>query len=155
MVQRFQRLSEDRIRINLTDEERVFLSDITAMLNSVDHTNALDPASTRMRLPVYLDDYESTEEWWRLMEDQLATARERDRSVFDRVMSAPASGLVLETDEAESLLRVINEGRLVLASRLGVQIASDFEGLAPDARMALDFMHWLLEDLTSELSGQF
>jgi hypothetical protein len=70
-------------------------------------------------------------------------------------MTAPASGLVLETEEAESLLRVINEGRLVLASRLGVQIASDFEGLAPDARMALDFMHWLLEDLTSELSGQF
>jgi hypothetical protein len=141
--------------VSLGEDERVFLSDITAMLNSVDHTNTQDPASTRMRLPVYLDDFESTEEWWRLMGDQLETARERDRSVFDRVMSAPPGGVVLETDEAESLLRVVNEGRLVLASRLGVQIASDFDDLDPDARMALDFMNWLLEDLTSELSGQF
>lgn len=154
MSHRFQRLEDDRIRVTLGQEERLFLADITSLLNSVDPSNAQDPAATRMHLPVYLDDHKATDEWWRLMGDQMETARQSDRSTFDRVVTAPETGLILEAAEAEALLRVINEGRLVLASRLGIQVASDFEDVDPDARAALDFLHWLLEDLTGELSRQ-
>ncbi len=153
MGERFRHIEGDQYVVTLSEGERQFLSDVTLMLNSVDSTNHHDAASTRLKLPVYLDDPESTDEWWRLMGDQLETSRELDRSVFDRVMEGNEE-VVLTAEEAESLLRVINEGRLVLAARLGIRVASDFDDMDDEQRMALDFLHWLLEDLTSELSGR-
>lgn len=151
MGERFRRVKGDRYVVTLSEGERQFLADVTLMLKSVDSTNHHDAASTRLKLPVYLDDAESTDEWWRLMGDQLDTLRGIDRRIFDRVMDGDDE-VVLSADEAESLLRVINEGRLVLAARLGVRVASDFEDMDDEQRLALDFLHWLLEDLTSELS---
>lgn len=153
MGDRFQRISGGRIRVSLAVEEQQFLADLTRMLETVEPDNAEDPASKRLHLPVYLDDAGSTEEWWRLMGDQLESARAQDRSVFESVIDAPGGEAILGADQAESLLRVINEGRLVLASRLGIQVASDFDDIDPGERMALDYLHWLLEDLTTELSG--
>lgn len=155
MGDRFQMIEGDRFLVTLSSQERDFLGDVTTMLRSVDPADSDDQASTRLRLPVYLDDAGSTEEWWRLMGDQLESARSSDRLVFDMVMGAGGGELVLDADEAEALLRVLNEGRLVLASRLGIQISSDFDDIDDGSRLALDFLHWLLEDLTNELSLRF
>ncbi|MDH3190404.1 MAG: DUF2017 family protein [Acidimicrobiia bacterium] len=153
MGDRFQRVSGERIRVSLAPEEQQFLADLTRMLRTVEPHNAEDPASTRLHLPVYLDDAGSTEEWWRLMGDQLESARAQDRSVFESLIEAPGGEIVFDSDQAESLLRVINEGRLVLAARLGIQVASDFDDIDPGERIVLDYLHWLLEDLTTELSN--
>lgn len=151
MGERFRRVKGDQYVVTLSEGERQFLADVALMLSSVDSTNHHDAAATRLKLPVYLDDPDSTDEWWRLMGDQLETSRTLDRSIFDRVMEGEDE-VVLSATEAESLLRVINEGRLVLAARLGIRVASDFDDIDDELRLPLDFLHWLLEDLTSELT---
>lgn len=149
---RFSRRGDGAIVVTLSPQEKVFLADVTLMLRDVESADSDDLAATRLHLPVYLDDEAATDEWWRLMGAELSSARASDRSLYDSVMSDGGEELVLSIDEAEALLRVINEGRLVLASRLGIQVESDFDDLDEESRFGLDFLHWLVDDLTVELS---
>jgi hypothetical protein len=152
MGDRFMRSSDGAIVVALSQHEKVFLSDVTALLRDVDSAGSDDLAATRLRLPVYLDDAAATDEWWRLMGAELSSARAGDRSLYDRVMGDDGEEVVLGIEEAEALLRVLNEGRLALAARLGVQVESDFDDLDEGERMGLDFLHWLVDDLTGVLS---
>jgi hypothetical protein len=102
-------------------------------------------------VPVYLDDPESNDEWWRLMESELAAARTDDRSVFERAITDKGQ-THLTVDEADALLRVLNEGRLALGARFGVEVEADHDQLPEDQREIMDYLGWLLEDLTLELS---
>jgi hypothetical protein len=47
---------------------------------------------------------------------------------------------------------VLNEGRLALGARFGLEVEEDHDRLPEDQREILDFLGWLLEDLTLELS---
>lgn len=152
MGERFRRRGSQEIVVRLSPDEKKFLADVTLLLRDVESSDSDDLAATRLHLPVYLDDEAATDEWWRLMGAELSSSRARDRSLYDHVMTDRSEELVLPNEEAEALLRVINEGRLVLASRLGVQVASDFDDLDSDSRLGLDFLHWLVDDLTAELS---
>jgi hypothetical protein len=60
--------------------------------------------------------------------------------------------LTLDEAEADALLRVINEARLVLGARLGIEVESDHDDLPEDSRQVLDYLGWLLEELTVALS---
>jgi hypothetical protein len=42
--------------------------------------------------------------------------------------------------EAEAFLRVLNEARLALGARLGVEVEADYEELPEDDRSALDYL---------------
>jgi hypothetical protein len=47
---------------------------------------------------------------------------------------------------------VLNEGRLALGARFGVEVEEDHDRLPEDRREVMDYLGWLLEDLTVELS---
>lgn len=138
------------ISVTFTPEERMFLGDILPLLAGIGGVGS-DPAADRLRVPVYLDDPEANSEWWRLMGEDLNAARHADRAVLQRVLDEYGN-LTLDHEEANALLRVINEARLVLGARLGIEIESDHDELPEDSRQALDYLGWLLEELTVELS---
>jgi hypothetical protein len=138
------------IDVDLTDDEKVFLTGLLELLAGIPAA-ADEPASRRLRVPVYLDDPESNEEWWRLMEGELAAARNADRRVFQHVLTE-GGRRHLSNEEADAFLRVLNEGRLALGARFGLEVEEDHDGLPEEQRDIMDYLGWLLEDLTSELS---
>jgi Domain of unknown function (DUF2017) len=149
MSQRFRSVG-DGVMVSLAPEEKVFLSEMLEMLVSLPRQGD-DPASRRLRVPVYLDDPDANDEWWRLMGGELDSARTADRHLFERVVSRP-EGLVLSDEEADGFLRVLNEGRLALAARFGLDVEEDHDSLPEAQRDILDFLGWLLEELTLELT---
>ena len=58
----------------------------------------------------------------------------------------------LTDDEASAFLRVLNEARLALGARLGVQVEGDHDLLPEDSRQVMDYLGWILEELTDELT---
>jgi hypothetical protein len=149
MARRFKAV-RGGIEVDLTTDEKEFLSGLLEVLAGIPATGD-DPATRRLHVPVYLDDPESNEEWWRLMEGELAAARSGDRGVFERTI-ADQGRRHLSNDEADAFLRVLNEGRLALGARFGLEVEDDHDRLAEDQREIMDYLGWLLEDLTLELS---
>lgn len=139
----------DGIDVQLNGDERTFLTDVLEVLAGLPRTGD-DPASRRLRVPVYLDDPESNDEWWRLMGEELTAARHADRHVFQKALAEDPCHLTGE--EANAFLRVLNEGRLALGARFGLDVEEDHDRLPEEQRDIMDYLGWLLEDLTSELS---
>jgi Domain of unknown function (DUF2017) len=137
------------IEVVLSAEERIFLGDVLPLLAEVG-SSASDPAAARLRVPVYLDDPESSEEWWRLMGQDLEAGRQADRAVFSRAVSSEVP-LVLTNDEADAFLRVLNETRLALGARLGIDVEADHDELSAESRQVMDYLGWIQEELTVEL----
>lgn len=137
------------IRVTLSPEEKVFLGDVLPLLAGVGSPGA-DPAADRLNVPVYLNDPESNEEWWRLMGDDLHAARRADRAVFHKMVSDEGTP-ILEIDEADAVLRVLNEARLALGARLGIDVEADHDTLSDDGRQVMDYLGWIQEELTIEL----
>lgn len=127
----------------------MFLGDVLPLLAEVGMSEA-DPAAARLRVPVYLDDPESSEEWWRLMGQDLEAGRQSDRAIFQRAVSSKVA-LVLTTDEADAVLRVLNEARLALGARLGIDVEADHDELPEESRQVMDYLGWIQEELTVEL----
>lgn len=138
------------IMASFSPEERAFLADVLPLLAGIGEVG-VDPAATRLNVPVYLDDPGANEEWWRLMGLDLDAARQSDRDVLRKVVQSDDS-TVLSDEEADSLLRVLNEARLTLGARLGLEVEEDHERLEEDGRRALDYLGWVLEELTVELT---
>lgn len=149
MQQRF-RAAQGGIDVDLSADEKSFLTGLLDLLAGLPRAGD-DPASQRLRVPVYLDDPESNEEWWRLMGEELMAARNTDRRVFQRALSDRGPGHLTD-EEADAFLRVLNEGRLALGARFGLEVEEDHDRLPEEQRNIMDYLGWLLEDLTSELS---
>ena len=149
---RLFRAIPEGIEVDLTPEVRTFLGDVLPLLAEVgDPEN--DPAARRLNVPVYLNDAESNEEWWRLMGPDLDAARQADRRIFrTTVDSEPPVQLI--DDEADDLLRVLNETRLALGARMGVEVEEDYDELPEHSRMVLAYLGSILEELTEELSNR-
>ncbi len=139
-----------KVIVQMTSDEREFLADVLDLLATIPATGD-DPATQRLHVPVYLDDPQANAEWWRLMGDELSTARMSDRAVFLRVVEGKGK-TELSTDEADAFLRVLNEGRLALGARFGLEVEDDHDRLPEEQRRVLDYMGWVLEDLTSALT---
>ncbi len=137
---------------SFTEEERRFLSDVVPMLTDVG-SDEDDPAARRLDVPVYLDDAASNDEWQRLMGPELEDARQRDRRTFQRVLEG--SPFTFSDDQADAFLRVLNEARLVLGARLGIDVEEDHNQVPEEDRWALDYLGWLQEELTMELTKRF
>jgi hypothetical protein len=132
--------------------ERSFLSQVLVLLAEVDD-RVDDPGHRRLNVPVYLDDSDANEEWWRLMGEELGLARSHDRDVYEKVVTGDGP-TVVDEDEASSFLRVLNEGRLAFAARLGLEVAEDHDRIPEAERSALDYLGWVLEDLTIVLMSE-
>ncbi len=138
------------IAVELSPEERLFLGDVLPMLAGIG-ARGTDPAADRLTVPVYLDDPESNEEWWRLMGQDLDAARRADRAVFAKMVVGD-EGVVLDLEEADAVLRVLNEARLALGARLGIDVEDDHDNLPEESRQVLDYLGWIQEELTVELT---
>lgn len=147
------RATDDGIEVALTPEVKMFLGDVLPMLAAVGESGD-DPAAERLRVPVYLDDSESNDEWWRLMGPDLDEARRADRHIFKKTVEADGP-TTLTDEEADAFLRVLNESRLALGARLGVEVEEDYDDLPEDSRMVLGYLGVILEELTEELSTRF
>jgi hypothetical protein len=148
-MQRRFRANGGRVEVDLTGDERAFLAGLLEVLAGLPRTGD-DPATRRLRVPVYLDDPESNDEWWRLMGEELTAARNADRRVFQRALGEGPCHL--SEEEANAFLRVLNEGRLALGARFGLDVEEDHDRLPEEQRDIMDYLGWLLEDLTGELS---
>lgn len=137
------------IEVTLSQEERMFLRDVLPMLAGIG-ARGEDPAADRLNVPVYLDDPDANREWWRLMGQDLEASRQADRVVFDKAVSSD-DPVVLETDEADAVLRVLNEARLALGARFGIDVESDHAELPEESRQVMDYLGWIQEELTVEL----
>jgi hypothetical protein len=144
------RTTAQGIRVDLGPEERLFLGDVLPMLAGIGSPGS-DPAADRMKVPVYLDNPEANEEWWRLMGQDLDAARRSDRSVFEKVVSSEEA-LTLSPEDADAMLRVLNQARLALGARLGIDVEEDHDELPEDSRQVMDYLGWIQEELTAELT---
>ena len=149
---RLFRARADGIEVSLTPEIRMFLGDVLPMLAAIGDSKD-DPAAERLQVPVYLDDRDSNDEWWRLMGPDLDAARQADRRIFKRVVETEDE-LTLNDEEADAFLRVLNESRLALGARMGVEVEADYEDLSEDSRTVLAYLGAILEELTEELSNR-
>ena len=137
--------------VDLPAEEREFLADVLELLGSIPTTGD-DPATQRLQVPVYLDDPEANSEWWLFMGEELSIARAADRNLYRRVMETDGK-LELTTEEADAFLRVLNEGRLALGARFGLEVEDDHDRLPEEQRQVLDYLGWVLEEMTAALTS--
>lgn len=147
-MSRFQSTA-DGIEVELTSEERLFLGDVLPLLAGIG-AQGDDPAANRLNVPVYLDDADANEEWWRLMGQDLEASRRSDRAVFKKIVESEGP-VVVDDEEADAMLRVLNEARLVLGARFGVEVEADHDDLPEDSRQVMDYLGWIQEQLTVEL----
>jgi hypothetical protein len=145
------RYRSGKIVVELPKEEREFLSDVLELLASIPSSGD-DPATRRLQVPVYLDDPEANSEWWLFMGEELSIARSADRGVYQRVMETDGK-ITLTTEEADAFLRVLNEGRLALGARFGLEVEADHDQLPEEQRQVLDYLGWTLEEMTVALSA--
>lgn len=139
------------IEVSLGDEERRVLADLPEVLAGLGDPGS-DPGAARLSPPAYPDDDDADAEWRRYAGGELETARSADRSAFVSVVEETAAGpVVMSEEEAGAFLRVVNEVRLVLAARWGVEEAADYERLRPEARQVLAHLGWLMEELSEAL----
>lgn len=150
MGERFNTTGDGRISLQLDPAESAFLSDMVRMLEGVGQVEG-DPGEKRLNVPAYLGDAEAAEDWRRLMGDQLEDGRARDREVLLTVVEGEGS-VSVDPARAEAILRAVNEARLVLAARLGIEVESDYEQLDAGGIVALHYLGLFIEDLTDELS---
>jgi len=144
------RITDGGIAVEMSPEERMFLGDVLPLLAGIGARGS-DPAADRLMVPVYLNDPDANEEWWRLMGQDLDAARQADRAVFSKMVTGEAP-VVLDLEEADAVLRVLNEVRLALGARLGIEVAADHDELAEESRQVMDYLGWIQEELTVELT---
>ena len=147
------------IELRLRDDEIDALSLMVGLLASVGHQEG-DPAAERLSVAVYPEDADAQAEYGRLMAPELDGQRSRDRATVTSSLEAASDGPVnLTTAEAESWLMVINEARLALAARLGIEeegwgeTTDDRSPPAP-AMVLLVYLTGVQDDLIEALGDQ-
>ncbi len=104
-----------RIVVDLSTTDRALLADIPELLASVGD-DASDPAFDVLHRAGYTDDAEASLALDRLVSGEREIARRVDVLVLGEVAAGAPE---LTRNEALSLVRVLNEARLVLAARAG------------------------------------
>lgn len=112
--------SADGLSVRLAPGLETILEQVPDWLRSVGRPGS-DPAADRLTPHAYADDAEAGSEFDRLMLPELDAGRTHDREVYAAALARVAGGeTVLTEEEVFSVLRVIDEGRLVVAARIGI-----------------------------------
>lgn len=148
------------VEVRLRRHEVDALALVPGLLASIGRERG-DPAADRLSVAAYPDDDRAQAEYNRLMEPELEGDRRRDRSaMFGSLEDARRGPVTLSLAEADAWLMVINESRLALAARLGI----DEEGwglfqdnqVPPSPELALlVYLTEVQDDLIGALSNQF
>ena len=91
---------------------------------------------------------------------ELSAARTADRSSLETVLDALAeahsrgeSSVTVSLEEANAMLRVVNDARLVLGARWGIDTAEDYQRLRRESSEIMDYLGWVVSDLAITLSN--
>ena len=149
------RLTGDGVEVSLLPHEVRLLSDATAILSGL-AAPGTDPGAARLQPPAYLSDPEADAEWRRLAGSELDQARRADRSAVETILEAvaaddPPRSITISIPEAHAMMRVVNDIRLVLGARWGIEESDDFDRLRPEADQVLAFLGWLVNELAGVL----
>jgi hypothetical protein len=143
-----------RITWTLSDEERsVLLSTVEQMRTLLTH-GADDPDLKRLFPTGYHEDGDADAFWQITMHDQLLERHLDALTVFEGALAETS----MSSDEAESVLRAMNQIRLVLGTKLDVSEEDDLRELDPDdpdtpARAIYGYLGWLQEWMIEAISG--
>ena len=148
------RLVAGQIELTLDPREADALVLLPNLLESVGDSGS-DPGADRLDQAPYPDDAEAAAEYRRLMADELVQSRAADRSAFSLTVEQSPGGVTLSPGEAEAWLRVLAEGRLVLAARMGIS-EDGWEDDLPEGDPAVSLLHylgWLQQSLAETLES--
>lgn len=140
MNERFERLSGFGLRMTLSEPEHELLRALPDELRAVyGETDDADPVRARLFPRAYLDPTaeEAERDWRALVHPELV--RER-LAALDRVVGSLEAAdrrrgeftLELAVDDVTAWLRVLNDARLALGTRLGVTEETTVDDLDPD-----------------------
>ena len=139
------------IRLRLPDDERELLEQLCEELRGRVDEEPDHPDLRRLFPPAHEDDPEAEVGYRRLVGSQLDVGRERAIATVEGTLRND----LLTADEAESWLRVLNDLRLVLGTRLDVTEEMSFDLDANDpaaAELAVyAYLSWLQEQLVEAL----
>ncbi|HEX9124187.1 MAG TPA: DUF2017 family protein [Actinomycetota bacterium] len=141
-----------RLTANERDVLRTLPGQLREMLTSGGASE--DPGVQRLSPPAYLDDAASSEEFDRLVRDDLVAQRMSAVDEMERTVDAER----VNEDELTAWLGSINDLRLVLGTRLGVTEEMTPADLARDDPRAASFALYaflsvLEEDVVAALAG--
>jgi Domain of unknown function (DUF2017) len=114
-----------------------------------------DPDLRRLFPPAYADDPEADAEFRRLMAGELLDGRLAALRAFAGTLDAH----VLSEEDLEAWLRALNDLRLFLGTRLGVEEEDLLEPLDPrrpdaEERALYAYLSWLQEHVVAALAGE-
>ncbi|MEX1208017.1 MAG: DUF2017 family protein [Acidimicrobiia bacterium] len=139
----FERHGES-IKVRLSEPERAAISGLPAVIEEA------GGAGGRFEYQVHPEDPAADRRYQELVGDHLGNLRATDREAFAAAINARS----LDIEQAEGLMRVIGEGRIVLAMRLGIE-ADGWEESAsvedPEVAM-LHYLGYLQESLVEALT---
>ena len=147
---RLKRTRKGDFELRLPKAERDLLRTLPSQLREVLPTD--DPAVGRLFPPAYRDDPERSEEYRRLVRDDLLTAHLEALEVMEATLDATR----LTEDQLASWLSAVNDLRLVLGTRLDVTEETYDREIAKDdpdgtAYALYFYLGWLEEQVVEAL----
>jgi len=144
------RRDRDRVRLSLNASEQLLLRDLLDQLEPM-LAEPDDPALRRLFPPAYSDD-ESDEQYRSLVRDQLVNGRAKALATMRGTLGSET----IDLEQADVWLRVLNDLRLVLGTRLDVSEEIDYEDIDIDEPRGRDlavygYLAWLQEQLVDAL----
>jgi hypothetical protein len=146
-------LPDGGIRLRLSRDERALLVGLTGELRALLEVAPDDPSLRRLFPPAY-DDEADERAYKELTGDSLLDGRREALELLEQT----ADRKQLSAEEADAWLRALNDLRLVLGTRLGVQ--EDTFSSEPDlndphgqALAVYGYLSWLQEQLVEALSS--
>ncbi len=148
---RISRANGGGVRLELDAEERALLAGIGEELHALLDEQPDDPSLRRLYPPAH-EDEKLEQEFRELTRSQLAAGRERAIEILERT----AGNELLSAEEADAWLRVLNDARLVLGTRLDVTEDYDWEALDANTPRAQElalyaYLSWLQEQLVEAM----
>jgi hypothetical protein len=141
------------VRLRLPADERDLIEVLCEELRGRVDEEPDHPDLRRLFPPAHADDPEADAAYRRLVGSQLDSGRERAIATVQDTLGND----LLSAEEAESWLRVLNDLRLVLGTRLDVQEDTFAADLRPDdpnapALAVYGYLSWIQEQLVAALS---
>ncbi|CAN5447691.1 MAG: DUF2017 family protein [Acidimicrobiia bacterium] len=117
MTLRFE-ATEGGVRVIAGAPERAILEALPEFLASIDGSGAEE---ARLHPPAYPSDNEAEREFQRLVAADLDTVRDADATALADIIRLLGGGsIVIDTAQAEALLRAVGTARITLAARSGL-----------------------------------
>lgn len=144
------------IHCRLREVELTLLRMVPQLIATVGEP-AVDPAAERLTPEVFSGDMERSREFRHLAGDLIDQGRADDVAALRDLVDAVASGTALTEEQASGWMRAINQARLIIGARLGIEEDGweETSGLSPadPSVVMLHLLSRIQSHLIAALSG--